>query len=104
MNTRSSLRRCAARGFTLIEVVIVLGVIAVLAAFLAPLAFQGIQSSRETATTTQVERIFLAIVGEPSKGNFGYLGDMGRLPATLDELVTQGSQVGFHTSGTVADG
>ena len=98
MKTRSSLGTLAARGFTLIEVVIVLGIIAILAAFLAPTAFEGIRSSQETATKKQVERIFLAIVGEPSKGNFGYLGDMGRLPATLDELVTQGGQVAFHTS------
>lgn len=104
MTRRSPRRIGRGRGFTLIEIVIVLGILAVLAALLVPAAFQSIQSSKETATRTQVERVFKAIVGDPSKGNFGYLGDMGRLPATLDELVTQGSQIAFHTSHTAHGG
>lgn len=91
-------RAAAARGFTILEIVVVLAVMVALAAFLAPSAFQAIQASRETATSEQLRRTFLAIVGDPSKGNFGYLGDMGRLPATLDDLVTIGSQVAWGTS------
>lgn len=86
------------RGFSLIEMVIALAVATMLAALLVPAAFQWIQSSKEDATRTQVQRVFQAIVGDVSQGNFGYLGDMGRLPATLDELVTQSSQLAFHTA------
>lgn len=85
-------------GFTVMEVVIVLAIVAILAAFLAPLAFEFVQSSKEEATRRDVEQIFKAIVGDPEKGKFGYLGDMGRLPATLTELTEQGSQLAFHTS------
>lgn len=87
-------------GFTLIEIVAVLAIVAILVAFLVPVAFQSIQSSKEDATKEDVERIFKAVVGDPDKGNFGFLGDMGRLPSTLSELVEQGSQLAFHTSHT----
>ncbi len=106
MRVRLTFRAGRWRGFTLIEIVIALAVIAILAVFLAPAAFQGIQSSKEEATRTQVQRVFQAIVGDVSQGNFGYLGDMGRLPATLDELVTQGTQPAFQTAakGNVGTG
>lgn len=91
-------RILAARGFTILEIVVVLAVMAALAAFLAPSAFQAIQASRESATSDHLRRVFLAIVGDPTRGSYGYLGDMGRLPATLDELVTQGGQLAYHTA------
>ena len=92
------------RGFTLIEIVVVLAIAAVLAALLVPAAFQTLQSSKEATTRVQVERIYKAIVGDPSKGNYGFLGDMGRFPVTLSELVTQGAQQSYHTSHTVHAG
>lgn len=88
-------------GSSLIEVLIGLAVVAALVAFLAPLAFQAIEASKEEATRKDVERIFKAIVGAPDQGSFGYLGDMGRLPATLSELVEQGTQTAFHTTDGV---
>lgn len=101
--TLSRSRNNHARGFTIIEIVIVLGVIGILVALLAPSAFQSIQASRQDDTSDQLEQIFLAIVGEPSQGNYGYLGDMGRIPASLDELVTQGSQTAWHTADGVTE-
>lgn len=90
------------RGFTIIEVLVVLGIVAILVALLTPIAFQVIRSQEEDATRTEAERIFKAIMGNPANGNFGYLGDMGRLPKTLLELVQpttdQGTQVAFHTT------
>ncbi|MFQ5827571.1 MAG: prepilin-type N-terminal cleavage/methylation domain-containing protein [Candidatus Methylomirabilia bacterium] len=85
-------------GFTLIEIVIGLAVVAILAALITPLAFQAFQSSNEEATRTEIEEIFRAIVGNPERGKFGYLGDMGRLPTTLSELLVQGNQPAFHTA------
>lgn len=86
------------RGFTLIEIIIVLAVLAVLLGMLTPMVLRSVQSSSEDATRQDVERIFKAIVGDPQKENFGYLGDMGRLPTTLSELVARGSQPAFHTA------
>lgn len=97
-------RTSGTRGFTLIEMLVVLAVLAIMAAMLAPAAFESIESARESDTSDQMRRIHLAIVGDPSKGNFGYLGDMGRMPATLDELVTQGvSQPTWHTIDGVTE-
>jgi hypothetical protein len=83
---------------TLIELAVALAVVALLAGLLAPVAFQSMQAAKEDTIRKEVERIFKAIVGDPNAGNFGYLGDMGRLPATLSELVEQGAQVAFHTT------
>ena len=91
------------RGFSLIELVVVIAVIAMFAALLAPAAFESIESSREASTEAQIQRAFLSIVGDPSTGNFGYLGDMGRLPTVLTELVTQGAQTAWHTADSGTD-
>lgn len=85
------------RGFTLPGVVVVLAVLATTALIVPPLAGL-IQTDRERVTQQQVERVWRAIYGDPAKGEFGYLGDMGRLPTALSELVDQGSQLAFHTS------
>lgn len=57
---------------------------------------------REQETKDEIERIVEAIKGNPNVKTFGYIGDMGRLPNTLSELNTQGSQPAFHNddSGT----
>jgi prepilin-type N-terminal cleavage/methylation domain-containing protein len=85
------------RGFSLIEMVVTLSVAAILVALLGVVASRAMQSSREAETEQQTQDAFTAILGNPAGGNFGYLGDMGRLPTTLSELVTQGTQTAFHT-------
>lgn len=85
-------------GFSLIETVISLAVAATLVVLLSAVAGRAIQSSKESATQQDVQAMFQAIVGDPSRASFGFLGDMGRLPATLAELVTQGAQIGYHFS------
>lgn len=94
-------------GFTLIEMVTALAVAGALAAMIGVVVSRALQSSREGQTQEQVRRIYNAVVGDPTRGSFGYLGDMGRLPATLSELVTQGGQTAFHTTsheGTIGYG
>lgn len=80
------------------EVILTLAAIAMAVAFIAPGLAGLIQGDNESATKQQAERIYRAIFGNPARGEFGYLGDMGRLPATLSDLVEQGSQAAFHTA------
>lgn len=86
------------RGFTLFEVIVVLAVVSVIVAFMAPQLVGLIETDKVRTTEEEAKRIHRAIFGDPAKGEFGYFGDMGRLPVTLSELVVQGIQVGFHTA------
>jgi type II secretory pathway pseudopilin PulG len=88
---------------TLLETVISLGILGILAATIAPMAFNLLEADRERATEKKAENIFRAIYGAPERGDFGYLGDMGRLPATLTELLAQGSQTAFHAADGATD-
>ena len=93
-------------GFTLIEVVIVLGIIAALAGAITPLAFQAIYARREQATREELKTIKKAIIGEPKKISrgeeftFGFVGDVGDVPTTLDRLKTIGSLPAFSFDAT----
>jgi prepilin-type N-terminal cleavage/methylation domain-containing protein len=84
-------------GFTLIEVIVVIAVISILAAMAVPYAVKIIDQSREEATKKQMEEIHRVIMGDPKAPTSGYLADMGRLPVTLDQLNTQGTQPGVTT-------
>jgi prepilin-type N-terminal cleavage/methylation domain-containing protein len=78
MNTKlthnSSLRRQAARGFTLIEMIGVLAVIAILAALLIPKVFSAIAQARVNGVTVSTDTIKTALVDHYGKyGNFDQL-------------------------------
>src|ERR1035438_2532272 len=78
MNTKlthnSSLRRQAARGFTLIEMIGVLAVIAILAALLIPKVFSAINQARVNGVTVSVDTVKTAIVDHYGRyGNFDQL-------------------------------
>ncbi len=76
------------RGITLIEVAIMLAVLAILASAVTPTVMQRIMDARVDATRTEVKNLYEAVAGrENDPGTFGFVGDMGRLPATLEELV-----------------
>lgn len=80
---------CRARGFTLLEVIVVLAVIAVLSGILVPMAYQLFAVDRAALTEQELQVIYAAIVGAPEKGVFGYVGDAGNYPVTLLDLVRQ---------------
>lgn len=93
-------------GFTLIEVVIVLSIIAVLAGAITPLVFQAIYARREQATREELKTIKKAIIGEAKKiahgeeFTFGFAGDVGNVPTTLDRLKTIGTLPAFSFDTT----
>jgi prepilin-type N-terminal cleavage/methylation domain-containing protein len=86
------------RGFTLLEIVVVVAVIGILAAAIAPSIIQQIMDTRVQGTRDEVEAISTAMTGTPANNQFGFAGDIGRLPATLQELASAGSLPAFTTN------
>lgn len=44
--------------------------------------------SRRFSTREKMEKIYEAVMGNPNMGTFGYVGDMGKLPDSLNDLTT----------------
>ena len=92
-------------GFSLLELLVAISILAVLVALMTPTLAGLIQSDEVTTTQKDAERIYRAMFGTPSRGELGFIGDMGRLPAanTLSELVSGTGLTPFHTSGQPGD-
>jgi general secretion pathway protein G len=88
------------RGFTLLELVVVIAVIGILAAAVAPAVVQRVLDQRIESTRTEAQTLYEAAVGAPSENRLGFMGDIGRLPASLQELVAPGSLPSYNTSAT----
>lgn len=74
-------------GFTLLEVIIVLAILSLFVGMLVPLSYQLFVGEQSRATETELQELWSAIVGSPARAGFGYVGDVGRFPATLVDLV-----------------
>ncbi len=70
-----------ARGFTLIELMVVLAIIATLLAIAVPRYFASLEKSRETVLRADLTQLRDSIDK--------YYGDLGRYPDALDDLVTK---------------
>jgi len=89
------------KGFTIIEIVAVLTITAILLAGMVPMGFQYLESRREKATRQEIREIYNAIFGNPEKGDFGYIGDVGAFPSSIDDLIAKPggvSSFAFHTN------
>lgn len=86
------------RGVTLIELMLVLVLLAIIGTITYSQLRNYSDASRFDVTRTRLDAIRVAIQGDTSvdkdgqRRHFGYHGDMGRLPASLTELVTRGAQ------------
>src|ERR1035441_3027645 len=105
MNTKltnhSSLRRQAARGFTLIEMIGVLAVIAILAALLIPKVFSAINQARVNGVTVSLDTVKTALVDHYGKyGSFAVVYTNGALqPLTITAI-----NAGYDTNVLVLEG
>ncbi len=98
MTTAESANR--ATGFTLIEVMLVVAVLAILATALTPAVLQQIAQSRIDQTRADEQKLFEAMTGRSDQGTFGFVGDIGRLPQAFTELVQPGGLPLYGTQTT----
>lgn len=82
---RRPLRR--QHGFSFLEMVVALAVLAAIVAFMAPTLLTSLSASREDATLAEMAQIYQAILGD-QRENFAYAGDVGDYPSSLDKLVS----------------
>jgi prepilin-type N-terminal cleavage/methylation domain-containing protein len=88
------------RGFTLLELAVVMAVIGILVASVTPAVVQRITDGRIDETRVETQSLYDGMVGKPSDGRFGFVGDMGRLPSSFQELAQRGSLPVYATSTT----
>jgi general secretion pathway protein G len=101
MKVASRPLRRDARGFTLLEVIVVLSVLAILAAVVTPSFVQEIGQTRIDATQQEAQVLYEAMVGpSTSETRFGFVGDIGRLPNTFQELAQQSGLPSYTTAST----
>jgi general secretion pathway protein G len=83
LDTRSRERRveCAKRGFTLVELLVVMVIIATLLSLVAPRYLHSVDRSKEVALQADLRLLRDAIDK--------HLGDTGQYPASLADLVTK---------------
>lgn len=81
------------RGFTLIEILMAVVVIGILSTVAMRSIQSGIESSRFRETKAEMNQLAFAISGNPDlyanglRSDFGYVGDVGTVPSSLDDLV-----------------
>jgi prepilin-type N-terminal cleavage/methylation domain-containing protein len=88
------------RGFTLLELVVVIAVIGILVAAVTPSVVQRIMDGRIDETRAEAQSLYEGMVGKPSDGRFGFVGDLGRLPSSFSELAQQGGLPAYTTNTT----
>jgi prepilin-type N-terminal cleavage/methylation domain-containing protein len=80
------------RAFTLIELTVVIAIIAILAGALLPVITQPYIQERRTETLKEMAAIEEGINGRPDLGDYGYVSTMGRVPASVSELLVRNAQ------------
>ncbi len=89
------------RGFTLVELVLVIVVIGIIASIGLKAIQPGINQARYDATIKEMEALGQAITGDENlisdgfRSDYGYTGDIGSLPPDLDALVV--NPAGYST-------
>lgn len=76
------------KGFTVIELVIVIIILGILMAFAIPKINDVVASGKVSTTEAEMSEIVTAIIGDVNTGHHGFVQDMRRYPTTLSELYT----------------
>jgi type II secretory pathway pseudopilin PulG len=77
------------KAFTLLEIVIILAMLAIIAGSMVPLLIKSVETDREKITLERMRAINEAIMGNQRLGSFGYIGDVGDMPPSLNDLITK---------------
>jgi type II secretion system protein G len=95
------------QGFTLIEIVMVIGLLAILSVAGISVLTGSVDENRYDQTVNKIRLVRAALVGDPNmslggaRSSFGYLGDMGGLPSTAQGLAALISAPGGASAFTV---
>jgi type II secretory pathway pseudopilin PulG len=94
-------RRLATAGFTLIEIVVILAVLTILATAITPAILQQVVDTKIESTRKEAKVLFEAMTGRSdTPGSYGFVGDMGRLPVSFEELITPQAGTNLYTTAT----
>lgn len=106
----SKVSKCTRKGFTLIEIVVVLAVFGILLGTMLPFSFQAVNMKRESKTLDELDALSKSVTGNPvivineARTSFGYIGDMGSFPTTLEDLYKKGSQPSYSFNTNLKTG
>ncbi len=75
-------------GFSLIEIIVAIAIMSILAAALVPVAYNQIEQARYKRLLQDMQSIYEAAMGKPQENYFGFVGDVGRLPDSIPQLIS----------------
>ena len=87
MSPNTEKKAMLSAGFSLIEVIVAVTIMAVLSAAIVPVMFNKIDQARYERTYEDLQAIYEATMGKQEEGYFGYVGDMGKLPDSVGALI-----------------
>jgi hypothetical protein len=82
-------RRGGERGITMLEVTLLLAAFAIVTAAVAPAVLRTLSEANARNVMQEMEALHVSVLGDTDGDTFGYVGDIGRFPYFLDELIEQ---------------